>query len=385
MSAPVVRGWCPGALRPMLSGDGLVVRVRPPAGALLAAQAAGLAGLAARLGNGFVELTNRANLQLRGVAPAAHPALAEGLAALGLIDRDGAAEGRRNIVVDPFRTAGDGQAEIAAALAEGLAAPDFAGLPSKFGFVVDAGPVRRLAGVSGDIRVERAAAGLIVRADGAAAGRPADAAGAAALALALARWFLATGGVGADGRGRMARHLSAGAALPAELAGGAAPAPAAPPPPPGPAAGGLLVAAPFGELAAGDLARLAAAAPALHLTPWRMLFLPGLADPAALAGTGAIAAPGDPRLSVHACTGAPSCPQATVATRALAALLAPRLPPGRTLHVSGCAKGCAHPGRADLTLTGRAGAFDLVAGGAPWDEPIRRGIAPGDVPDLIGT
>ena len=29
MSAPVIQGWCPGALRPMMSGDGLVVRVRP--------------------------------------------------------------------------------------------------------------------------------------------------------------------------------------------------------------------------------------------------------------------------------------------------------------------------------------------------------------------
>ncbi len=28
-----VKGWCPGALRPMESGDGLVVRVRPRAGA----------------------------------------------------------------------------------------------------------------------------------------------------------------------------------------------------------------------------------------------------------------------------------------------------------------------------------------------------------------
>ena len=29
MSAFEIKGWCPGALRPMLSGDGLVVRVRP--------------------------------------------------------------------------------------------------------------------------------------------------------------------------------------------------------------------------------------------------------------------------------------------------------------------------------------------------------------------
>ncbi len=24
-----IKGWCPGALRPMQSGDGLVVRIRP--------------------------------------------------------------------------------------------------------------------------------------------------------------------------------------------------------------------------------------------------------------------------------------------------------------------------------------------------------------------
>ena len=27
MSAVAIKGWCPGALRPMLSGDGLVVRI----------------------------------------------------------------------------------------------------------------------------------------------------------------------------------------------------------------------------------------------------------------------------------------------------------------------------------------------------------------------
>ena len=32
--APRVYGWCPGALRPMMSGDGLVVRIRAPLGRL---------------------------------------------------------------------------------------------------------------------------------------------------------------------------------------------------------------------------------------------------------------------------------------------------------------------------------------------------------------
>ncbi|MEQ1672674.1 MAG: precorrin-3B synthase, partial [Hyphomicrobium sp.] len=38
-----IKGWCPGALRPMMSGDGLVVRVRPRAGRLTMAQALGIA------------------------------------------------------------------------------------------------------------------------------------------------------------------------------------------------------------------------------------------------------------------------------------------------------------------------------------------------------
>ena len=35
-----IKGWCPSALRPMQSGDGLVVRVRPRGGRLSAEQAA---------------------------------------------------------------------------------------------------------------------------------------------------------------------------------------------------------------------------------------------------------------------------------------------------------------------------------------------------------
>ena len=77
MSAPAIRGWCPGAHRPMAAGDGLVVRVRPPMGELSPVQAHGLAGLAKRFGNGFVELTNRGNLQLRGVDARDHLPLIE--------------------------------------------------------------------------------------------------------------------------------------------------------------------------------------------------------------------------------------------------------------------------------------------------------------------
>ncbi len=389
MSTPAIRGWCPGAHRPMASGDGLVVRVRPALGELSGAQARGLAALAARFGNGLVDLTNRANLQLRGVSEEGHGPLLEELEGLDLLDPDPETEGRRNIVVDPLRDGGaeDRQGQIAIALAAGLSASDFAALPSKFGFVVDAGRTRRLADVSGDIRIEVARGGLIVRADGQATGTSArDGAVAAELALELARWFLASGGVGTDGRGRMARHLAAGAVLPGALAGELRPGPAAPPPAPGQVPDGFLVAAAFGQLTPDGLTRLAdAAAAGLRITPWRMVFLPGLRDTAGLAGQeGLITDPADPILRVHACTGRPGCPQAQVETRATARALAARLPEGTNLHVSGCAKGCAYPKPSDLTLVGRAGRFDLVKDGSPWDDPTRQALDPGQAADLIG-
>lgn len=387
MSAPAIRGWCPGAHRPMASGDGLVVRMRPPMGELSPAQAHGLADLAERFGGGVVELTNRANLQLRGVREDAHGALIDGLAGLGLLDGDASGEGRRNIVLDPFRplAADDRQGRVAACLAGGLADPGLAGLPSKFGFVVDAGPVRRLEGVSGDIRVEASGRSLILRADGCATGRAAHGpVEAAAMALDLARWFIGAGGVGADGRGRMARHLAL-AALPAAFAGTLVPNPAAPPPRPGPVPDGVCAAVAFGQLAAGDLRRMAGCgAPVLRITPWRMVFLPGARADRLAGCAGLLTDPADPLLRVTACTGAPGCPQASVETRALARALAPRLEDGATLHVSGCAKGCAHSGRSDLTLVGRGGCFDLVLAGRAWDRPAQSGLAPQDAARAVG-
>ncbi len=72
MSRFEIKNWCPGALRPMLSRDGLVVRIRPHGSALSPAQAAGIAKAAAKHGNGLIDLTSRANLQLRGVDPSSH-------------------------------------------------------------------------------------------------------------------------------------------------------------------------------------------------------------------------------------------------------------------------------------------------------------------------
>ncbi|MDP4032356.1 MAG: precorrin-3B synthase [Pseudorhodobacter sp.] len=369
MKAPIIQGWCPGALRPMLSGDGLVVRLRPHCGRLSSDQAAGIAALARAHGNGVIDLSARANLQLRGVTPAAHPALIEGLRSLGLIDVSAEVEARRNIVVTPFWTVGDGTATLAAGLTQALAGADAPALPGKFGFALDTGPAPVLRQTAADIRLERQPeGGLIVRADGCAMGAPVTQATAVATALALAHWFVASGGA-RDGRGRMAAHIARGVAPPAAFTTvRAAPWTTHPTPGPGTYPLGQMVGFAFGQMSAETLAALAELGP-LRVTPWRLLLIEALtAAPASAPDlTGLITAPDDPMLRVFACTGAPGCPQAHQPTRPLARALAPHIPPGSTAHVSGCAKGCAHPGRATLTLVAQPQGFAVLRKGAPAD------------------
>lgn len=363
-----VMGWCPGALRPMMSGDGLVVRVRPLGGRLSAAQAAGIARGAQAHGNGLIDLSARGNVQLRGVTEATHPALIADLRGLGLIDADAQAEGRRNVLVTPFAdAAGD---DLAARLGEALTdAPE---LPGKFGFAIDTGAAPVMQDIAADIRLERAAdGGLVLRCDGADLGARVSDADAPARAVALAQWFVDAGGV-TDGRGRMASLIRRGVRPLGDLAGTVPPAKAVAAPDPGLVVQGALVGFAFGQMQAATLAALARLGD-LRVTPWRMLLVQGLAQMPDLEGL--IVTPDDPLRRVVACTGAPGCLQAHHPVRDLARRLAPQVPQGRVLHVSGCAKGCAHPGAADVTLVAGPQGFDLIRGGCAQDAPDVKGLS----------
>lgn len=349
-----IKGWCPGALRPMESGDGLVVRIRPHLARFSADQLRGIAQAALRHGNGIVELTARANLQLRGIRAESHAALIAELDALGLIDPDADSESHRNVVLTPFWQGQETRAlalDLYKTLRQG---PD---LPGKFGFALDLGPRRFLAGTSADIRLESAAdQGMILRAEGAPGGQRVTPQEAVAEALRMAEWFLASGGV-SGGRGRMAGHDKR--AIPFDIS--VPPAEAAADPLPGMTELGAMIGFEFGILRAEVLRGLAELAPHVRITPWRMLLLEGAALPDHPA---MITKASDPRLRLRACTGAPGCPQALRSTRDLALRLAPAVPVGKLLHVSGCAKGCAHPGPADLTLEARTEGFALLQNAA---------------------
>jgi precorrin-3B synthase len=376
MSTVAIKGWCPSAHRLMQSGDGLVARIRPRGGRLSAAQAHAIADLAERYGNGLIDLTGRANLQIRGLRAEGHEALVAALAELALIDADAEIEAQRNILVAPFWRGGD-ETELLAANLERALGERFLGLPAKFGFAVDCGETRVLAQASADIRIERGAdGGLMLRADGAALGLAVTRANAVELALSLAKWFSGSSGA-SGGRGRMAALIGNGAKLPDALAGTAQPAQALPLPPPGAHERGALVGLAFGQMQSATLKFLAAHASGLRMTPWRMVLLEGQREMPA--HDGVVTRAGDPLLRIAACTGAPGCDSAHAETRTLAASLAPHLAAETHLHVSGCAKGCAHPGRASVTLVATAGGFDVVRNGSARDLPALHDVSRAEI------
>lgn len=357
-----VKGWCPGALRPMETADGWILRLRPFAGTISAAQMPLLIAALDRYGITHLALSNRANVQLRGIKGRDLAALQADLAAAGLIDREPDFEARRNILTSPLREAHD----LTLALHERLLAvlQSFPNLPAKFGFALDTGSAACLADAPADLRIELSNDGLILRPDGAALGERQSSLDAAMERLAdLLGWFSVQTGARRmrDLRPRL-QHCGLHLTTP----------PRAPRPLP---QDGSFLYAPFGVVSARAFSALADCD--IRFTPWRAIrLLPAISAP-----DGWISDASDPILQIEACPGAPHCPQSSVQTRALAQSLAPHLA-GRPLHISGCSKGCAAP-KAMPTLIGRQGAFDFVSHGKAADPPDLSDLHPSDITDLI--
>jgi precorrin-3B synthase len=358
-----VKGWCPGALRPMEAGDGLIARVKPWCSALTLVQASGLAEIAAHLGNGHIDLTRRANLQIRGLREQSLPVLHQALDRLGLLDPDAETEAARNVMVGPLAGA-EGRA-MASTLTEALTADRglAAALPAKFGWSVDAAGPLSIVG-------ERADIALCLLLEGVALGVGGQWRGiarrdeAVSLALAAARAHLDH------------REIPTLAKMDVIPAPGRRML--------GAAAGVFGLAAPFGRLEACQLRGLVALAAKagaweLHLSPWRALYIDAPIEGASELGL--IVDDGDPLLRIDACPGKPACLSASVDTRRDARHLAAMGFSGR-IHVSGCAKGCARSAAADLVLVGGGGRYGVVRKGTARDIP-QQTIDPDDLAAVL--
>ncbi|TIL36245.1 precorrin-3B synthase [Mesorhizobium sp.] len=152
----------------------------------------------------------------------------------------------------------------------------------------------------------------------------------------------------------------------------------------------LGIGLPFGSMPAEKIIALnqyalTLDAAEIRLAPHRALLFLGLSPTAcrslqqAATTLGFVTDAADPRTRIAACPGAPACASGRIATRDIAETIAAEnrdlLDASVTLHISGCAKGCAHPGPAALTLVGGENEAGLVVDGTAKALPA--GYRPG--------
>jgi precorrin-3B synthase len=423
-STPATRGECPSVHQPFAEVDGALIRVRIPGGVLSAEKARQIA-VAGQLGT-TLELTSRANLQLRGVPEAAHDAVAGILVAAGVTDADAGRDSRRNVLASP--TAGYDPTELMdvrplVSVVERLLKDAKDGsLSPKFGVVIDGGGAVHVRGRTHDICLGAvqgdegrvglevrlgSALPLGVRTQPALLLEPADVDAFVMTALeAVAAHPAAHGRIsgltGDLGEAATIRVLAEHAGCPVRQidasTAGSAGGPSVRPigilaaREPGTVMVGTMPV--LGRLAAETLSAIAASADCwgdgtIRVTPWRSLLLTGVAGAhaaavqAELENLGLLVHIADPAVDVVACAGSAGCPAGLVDTQRDGRLLVQTLwaagqASGVPVHLSGCEKRCAAGDQEfALTLLGEEdGTYALV----PHDEPtaIRRGLTPDD-------
>ncbi|BCQ25594.1 precorrin-3B synthase [Caballeronia sp. NK8] len=390
---------CPGLTRIVPARDGGLARLRLPGGALSTHAARAVARAARACGSGVIEVTNRANLQLRGIRDDAHAALIDIALDAGLGPSTASADDIRNVMLSPL--ASDATRALAANIIDAMQADaSLHALSPKFALQLDAG--ERLAmldhphdlwfsafddgarfafGFAGTM--SQCALGAVPRAN-----LVTFAVRALHRFLALAtpeehrmRDLLARVGVAQflegfdfDADLQTWRRAPADASL--RLGAHAEPHRAT---------WYAGAQTPLGRLDAHTLEALADLADTraeglLTMTPWQSVLLPGIAQSdthevlQTLRALGLATDPRDPLARLIACAGSEGCAKSHADTKADAHRLAPLLPAHdeTPVHLSGCERSCAAahpvpvtlyavaPGRYDFHRDGRIVARNLT-------------------------
>jgi precorrin-3B synthase len=389
----------------MQTGDGLLVRFLPARPMPLKALA-GLCAAARAHGNGTMEISTHGSLQIRGLTPASAPIFADAVTKLGIEINAGVPVIASPLKDEPSAVL-DAEA-LARELRQAIATAALT-LAPKVSVIVDGGGRLHLDTLAADIRLRGTAStdGPLLHV--ALAG---DAASAAPLAVitpdqacdVVLRLLALIAAHGPKARaGDVLR--SDGIAVFQDTISDRALASAPPRRLSIEMVGvhslrddvyALGVALAFGHAPADtlraltDIARAHGAlwarpAPdrALLLGPLQRSKVRTLRDEARRLGFVVDAA--DRRLRIVACPGAPACASGQIAAREIAIKLAGDLPlagNGVTLHVSGCAKGCAHPAPAPLTIVGTACGAGIVYDGTARDAPSAH-AAPDDLAEAV--
>ena len=393
------RGACPTLFTPMQTGDGLLARF-VPADRITPARFIAFCAAAERHGNGTIEVSARGSLQVRGLSAQSAPPFAADTEQLGIAVQ-GVPIITNPLVDDPAALVD--ASEIAAALRAAIDAAGLA-LAPKVSVIVDGGGTLHLDALAADVRLRAINTNggpcfHVALAGDAATATPLGSiptSGAVDVVLDLLRALAARGDARAadllrneglaafQNLSRLRCDVSRPQPRPAAEIIGLRPL--------GDDRFALGVALAFGHARAdllADLARAAAnrGASIVRPAPDRAVLLIGLrrADAVTLAREadrlGFIVRADDPRRRIVACPGRPACGSGLIASRALAAQIAglAHSPSGGiAVHVSGCRKGCAHPGAAALTIVGTERGCGIVHHGSARAAPTAY-VNPADI------
>ncbi|MEA2231060.1 MAG: precorrin-3B synthase [Solirubrobacteraceae bacterium] len=395
------RDRCPGLLAMHEAADGWLARVRIPGGRLSGAQLRALGAAAADLGNGLVDITARANLQLRGLGADAAAQLAARLSDAGLLPSQ-AHDLVRNVLASPLAgrspDALDGVDDVVALLDAKLCAdPALGELPGRFCFLVDDGT-----GSGTDVRPDitvaaRGDGSFAVLLDTQALAFEGDAGAAVEMALGAARSFLEVGGDAwrmsetPGGAGSVARHLGVAIAPARRRPRRAA---ALDPGPQRQRDGRVAVTglAPLGQLSPALLLELARLRDDVRLSTRRTVTLvdvdAGAADAVSdeLQRCGLEVDGASGWVGLTACAGIGACRSALADVRAAAAQRARvRLPGAPIEHWAACGRRCGEDGDVAVAVAVQGTISVAVrAGTREWTEPTLESARAGLLVEAAG-
>lgn len=423
---------CPGLFYPTFAQDGRLIRVRTPGGRLSALQARALVKLLQPLGDPALQVTNRANLQIRGLPAVLPQELLTGLQAVGLAAVNPRVDHLRNIMASP--TAGIDRdliwdtVPMVRALDHYFSShEELSPLSAKFSVGLDGGEGVAIA-PHNDILVRPSQSDCVdlILAGAPGVGIRVERENCIAAIAAISKIYLAASLASVGKRKLRLKQLMAQIGM-AELCDRAGlkrvevneysqPLTFAPV--------GVYpqrqidlfyvgVALPLGRLEGWQLQGLAELVErfgdgTLRLTPWQNIILPNIPGAMVASVEKAIASlnlhcsPQHPYRALIACAGK-TCASSLTDTQADALALASYLESHIileqpvTIHFSGCEKSCAYHGESDLTLVGvmtEAGAAYQLYGGSRLGSALRRNessfghlldseIAPAAVPDRV--
>ncbi len=372
MKPTLKRGWCPSLFKPMETGDGFLVRIKPFLSRITSEQAHFIADTANRLGNGLINLSQKANLQLRGFSRQNTLRIIPEVIYNHLSAPTSYQEKKRNLLVSPLAALDplcDPATEwIVQHLQTMLLRTNgLSRLSGKFSFIVDGGGQYPLTDCFSDINLRAYQGQWVIQLGHTQKVMVCSAEKAPLFVMKLAKYL-------AQHDPRRLIHDPEADKLfeifETQLIN------YNPPPLKRSSSVGVIgenlgigVGIPYGLMHADDLHQLAEVAQhhgdgMLHLTPWRSIILSHCSEELLSFFPRLITDEQDFRSHIIACPGEPYCPRSAINILQDAPILAQTWGNNRGyLHISGCPKGCALPDVNSITLCATDNGYNIIING----------------------